>query len=66
VNRSRIDDLILHYNLLERDGEEHTWFEIGSERTIAILEKCGFAWRDISQAQIESMLEHCKAVGFIK
>ncbi|HWK03652.1 MAG TPA: amino acid adenylation domain-containing protein [Puia sp.] len=64
-HRQTIDRLLLHYSMFEEEDARMTQYDMGSERTMQLLNKYGFHWTEISEEQVQLMLEHCKAVNYL-
>ncbi len=58
-----IENIILHYNVLENKDE--TDFVILNDKTNKILKELGFEWTKMNSNLMSKMIRHCESIGFI-
>lgn len=64
-HREVINDLLLRYNIFDREDDDYTQFEVLSERTDHLLKLLEFEWLKFEHLHIQRMLRHCEQVEFI-
>jgi amino acid adenylation domain-containing protein/thioester reductase-like protein len=62
----KVERFLVHSGLLDTNEPNRTISLTVSDRTNRILKKLGFQWPEVSEVQIEKMIDHCQKVGFLR